>query len=117
MHLFQLNGINTQGENIADIGGVKISYLAYQEWAKRNGPEPSLPGLDYSPSQLFWISVGNTWCIKQRPEVLKLIITTGVHSPGQFRVLGPLSNMPEFAKDFKCPVGSKMNPQKKCSVW
>lgn len=44
-------------------------------------------------------------------------ITTGVHSPGQFRVLGPLSNMEEFSKDFNCPVGSKMNPENKCIVW
>lgn len=44
-------------------------------------------------------------------------ITTGVHSPGMFRVLGPLSNMRQFAEDFHCPVGSKMNPAKKCEVW
>lgn len=48
---------------------------------------------------------------------MKMRITTGVHSPAQFRVLGPLSNMRDFAKDFNCPEGSMMNPVKKCEVW
>lgn len=113
----KLNGINTQGENIADNGGIKEAYLAYDAWIKRNGPEPKLPGLSYSPKQMFWISAANTWCSKYRPEALKLRIMTGFHSLGEFRVLGPLSNMVEFSKDFSCPVGSKMNPEKKCTVW
>lgn len=113
----QLNGINTQGENIADNGGVKEAYLAYKEWERKNGPEPKLPGVQYTPQQMFWISMANTWCTKYRSENLKLLITTDTHSPGEFRVNGPFSNMPEFAEDFKCPLGSKMNPAKKCSVW
>ncbi|XP_014481617.1 PREDICTED: neprilysin-11 isoform X1 [Dinoponera quadriceps] len=112
-----LNGINTQGENIADNGGIKEAYLAYNEWVKRNGHEPKLPGLPYSPKQMFWISAANTWCSKYRPEAMKLRITTGYHSPSEFRVLGPLSNMEAFAQDFNCPLGSKMNPTKKCAVW
>ena len=114
---FQLNGDNTQGENIADNGGVKISYLAYQKWVKQNGPEPTLPKLNYSPSQLFWISAGNLWCSKVRLETLKSDVIGNTHSPSEFRVIGPFSNRPEFAKDFNCRVGSKMNPSKKCSVW
>lgn len=113
----QLNGINTQGENIADNGGVKGAYLAYLDWVQRNHPEPQLPGLNFNPLQMFWISFANTWCTKHRPEMLRIDITTEVHSPGQFRVLGSLSNMPEFARDFNCPLGSKMNPVEKCSVW
>ncbi|KAK6634979.1 hypothetical protein RUM44_000228 [Polyplax serrata] len=113
----QLNGINTQGENIADNGGVKEAYRAYVKWTQRHGEEPMLPGLPYTPKQLFWISAANTWCCKYRPEALKIRIITGVHSPGMFRTNGPLSNMPEFSKDFKCPLGSKMNPVKKCLVW
>ncbi|XP_066143642.1 neprilysin-2 isoform X1 [Euwallacea fornicatus] len=112
-----LNGINTQGENIADNGGIKEAYLAYQKWIKRNSPEPQLAGLPFTPNQMFWVSAGNSWCARYRPETLKLRILTGYHSPAQFRILGPMSNSDEFAKDFNCPVGSKMNPQKKCRVW
>lgn len=64
--LFKLNGINTQGENIADNGGVKESYIAYQRWVEKHGPEPKLPGLDYTPQQMFWIASGQTWCAKYR---------------------------------------------------
>lgn len=60
--LFQLNGINTQGENIADNGGIKESYNAYLEWVRANGAEPKLPGLDSTPQQLFWLSAAQTWC-------------------------------------------------------
>lgn len=112
-----LNGINTQGENIADNGGLKEAYLSYQKYVKINGAEKKLPGLNYSTNQLFWISSAQTWCSSFRPEALKKRILTGVHSPTQFRVLGPFSNMKEFAEDFKCSKGSKMNPEKKCEVW
>ncbi|KAH8294815.1 hypothetical protein KR018_003377, partial [Drosophila ironensis] len=112
-----LNGINTQGENIADNGGVKESYIAYRRWVEKHGQEPKLPGLDYSPEQMFWISAGQTWCAKYRKESLKMRITTGVHSPSEFRVLGSFSNMKDFAKDFQCPEGSPMNPVHKCEVW
>merc|ERR1711872_770707 len=113
-----LNGVNTQGENIADNGGIKEAYLAYSRWAERNPKEPQLPGfLKYSPKQMFWISAGNTWCSKYRAFALERRIRTGAHSPGPFRVKGPFSNTPQFAQDFNCPVGSGMNPVKKCEVW
>lgn len=114
----KLNGVNTQGENIADNGGIKEAYYAYQAWIERHGEEARLPGLEkYSPRQLFWMSAANTWCSVYRNEAIKLRITTGFHAPGRFRVIGPMSNMEEFAADFKCPVGSPMNPAKKCKVW
>ncbi|CAH1183162.1 unnamed protein product [Phaedon cochleariae] len=112
-----LNGVNTQGENIADNGGLKEAYLAYQKWVKRFGEEPKLPGMKYTPNQMFWISAANTWCSKYRPESLKLRILTGYHSPGQFRVQGPMANSDYFYKDFNCPAGTKMNPVHKCRVW
>ncbi|OWR48508.1 zinc metalloprotease [Danaus plexippus plexippus] len=114
----KLNGVNTQGENIADNGGIKEAYYAYQAWTQRHGEEARLPGLEkYSARQLFWMSAANTWCSVYRNEAIKLRITTGFHAPGRFRVIGPMSNMEEFAADFKCPAGSPMNPVKKCKVW
>lgn len=115
--LKQINGKNTQGENIADNGGIKEAYFAYNEWEKQNGQEPRLPGLQFTSQQMFWLSAANVWCNKYRPEALKSRIVTDVHSPGEFRVIGPMSNMPEFSNDFNCPVGSMMNPVKKCTVW
>jgi len=112
-----LNGINTQGENIADNGGLKEAYLAYQKFVKANGKEKPLPSLNYTPNQLFWLSSAQVWCSVIRPEDLKKRILTGVHSPNQFRVLGTLHNLEEFSKDFSCPEGSNMNPIKKCQVW
>jgi len=111
-----LNGINTQGENIADNGGIKEAYLGYANYAKDH-PQMKLPGHDYTPRQLFWISFGQVWCSKFKDGSLKAQILTGVHSPGEFRIRGPLSNNPDFAKDFNCPAGSPMNPVKKCEVW
>ncbi|XP_040072345.1 neprilysin-2-like [Ixodes scapularis] len=112
-----INGVNTQGENIADNGGIKEAFNAYKKWVKENGPEAGLPGLKYTPQQLFWISAANVWCSKDRPETLKLRILVDAHSPALFRVIGPTSNTPEFAAEFNCPVGSPMNPVNKCTVW
>lgn len=91
--------------------------MAYSRWVKRNGMEQKLPGLKFTPKQLFWISAGNTWCTKTRPEALKLQVLNGYHAPANFRINGPFSNSKFFANDFKCPVGSPMNPEKKCEVW
>lgn len=52
-----------------------------------------------------------------RPEAMKKRIATGVHSPSQFRVVGPMSNLKEFSKDFQCPETANMNPAEKCEVW
>lgn len=112
-----LNGVNTQGENIADNGGIKESYLAYVKWAEDNGPEQKLPGLNYEPKQMFWLSAANTWCAVYRDAILKLLISSGMHAPQRFRIIGPFSNMKEFSEDFKCPKNSGMNPNKRCEVW
>lgn len=113
----KVNGVNTQGENIADNGGIKEAFKAYQRWIKENGAEAGLPGLRYTPQQLFWISAANVWCGKYRPEAMKLRIMSGSHSPPSYRVIGPMSNTPEFAQEFNCAPGTPMNPVKKCSVW
>lgn len=112
-----VNGVNTQGENIADNGGLKEAFLAYKKWVQDHEAEKSLPGLEYSPDQLFWISAANVWCGKYRNEVLKLRVMVGSHSPPMFRVIGPMSNIQEFSDSFNCPRGSNMNPVKKCAVW
>lgn len=112
-----MNGVNTQGENIADNGGTKESYIAYSKWVQRNGPEGTLPGLKYNQNQLFWISFAQSRCTVARDEYTKNKILTGYHSPNEFRIIGVLNNLPEFSYDFNCPEGTKMNPTHKCKVW
>merc|ERR1712080_655437 len=112
-----LNGINTQAENIADNGGIKVAYHAYSQLTRRHGEEPSLPGLQYTPRQLFWVSVARLGCKARRPASLKNQVLTDVHSPGRFRTIGALVNRAEFSRDWNCPVGTAMNPAKKCQVW
>lgn len=63
----ELNGISTQGENIADNGGIKIAYFAYRKYVAQNGAEQKLPGLNYTPNQLFWISAAQWECSVYRP--------------------------------------------------
>ncbi|XP_031786614.1 neprilysin-2 [Nasonia vitripennis] len=105
-------------ENIADNGGIKSAYYAYQQWVKNsNVKEPCLPNLDYTPQQMFWISAVNVWCTKVKDDVLQRMVQNDVHSPNIARVSITFSNMKEFARDFQCKVGSKMNPTNRCSVW
>lgn len=66
---------------------------------------------------MFWLGAANVWCAKYRPETTKVNIETGYHPPCEFRILGSFTNQDEFARDFNCPVGSKMNPAKKCKAW
>ena len=56
------------------------------EWVNTHGEEQLLPGLNFTPRQMFWISAANVWCSKSRPQALKLSVLTGTHSPDQFRV-------------------------------
>lgn len=115
--IFQFNGTLSQYENIADNVGIKMSYSAYKKWSSQHESEPILPGLNYSPSQMFWISYANQWCTVVNPDILNQFVIMDFHSLPEFRVLNTLSNNLEFSKDFNCPEGSPMNPEKKCKVW
>ena len=66
-----MNGVNTQGENIADNGGIKEALLSYLSVVSRQGPEPTLPGLPFTPRQLFWLSGASKWCTVSRPQSIK----------------------------------------------
>ncbi|KAF9904445.1 hypothetical protein EC991_002663 [Linnemannia zychae] len=118
-----VDGQLTLGENIADNGGLKQSFRA---WQARLKADPSgkkfknyqLPNLEkYTREQLFFISYGRLWCSKERPEYLMKLIRTNPHSPSRWRINGAVQNSREFSQAFKCPAGSPMNPDKKCQVW
>ncbi|CAH2234796.1 jg13219 [Pararge aegeria aegeria] len=114
----KLDGVNTQGENIADNGGVKQAFHAYQDWLlHHDAADETLPGLNHTHKQLFFLNFAQVWCGAMRPEAMRNKLKTAVHSPGRFRVIGTLSNSLDFAREFQCPPGSPMNPEHKCSVW
>ncbi|XP_026752063.2 neprilysin-4-like isoform X2 [Galleria mellonella] len=114
----RLDGVNTQGENIADNGGVKQAFRAYLHWLQKNGADDeTLPGLNHTHTQLFFLNFAQVWCGAMRPEAMRNKLKTAVHSPGRFRVIGTLSNSHDFAREFRCPPGSPMNPTDKCTVW
>ncbi|UJR20406.1 hypothetical protein I4U23_023537 [Adineta vaga] len=114
-----LNGDQTQGENIADNGGIKSSFYAYQNWAKANpNVDRRLPGLNkYSQEQMFFIGYAHGWCAKFTDAYALNRVLTDVHSIPQFRVLGPLSNFVEFDRVFNCTPGQGNSRVKKCAVW
>ncbi|KAK1168496.1 neprilysin-like [Acipenser oxyrinchus oxyrinchus] len=112
-----LSGINTLGENIADNGGIRQSYQAYQNYINNHGKEDLLPGIDLNHKQLFFLNFAQVWCGTYRPEYAVNSIKTDAHSPGKFRVLGSLQNFPEFADAFSCHKHDYMAPEKKCRVW
>ncbi|PSN34745.1 Neprilysin-11 [Blattella germanica] len=115
---FTINGINTQGENIADNGGLREALRAYRKFRSRQRHEHTLPGLaQYSPEQLFFLGFAHMWCGHSTNGALKSRVVEGVHSPNRFRVIGTLSNLKEFSDAWSCPLGSPMNPENKCILW
>uniref|UniRef100_A0A8P4KEW7 Endothelin converting enzyme-like 1 n=1 Tax=Dicentrarchus labrax TaxID=13489 RepID=A0A8P4KEW7_DICLA len=113
----RVNGRLTLGENIADMGGLKLSYYAYQKWVREHGPERPLPGLRYTHEQLLFIAFAQNWCMKRRSQSIYLQLLTDKHAPEHYRVIGSVSQFDEFARVFHCSKGSPMNPVDKCSVW
>ncbi|KAJ6669396.1 hypothetical protein lerEdw1_008205 [Lerista edwardsae] len=100
-----LSGINTLGENIADNGGIRQAFRAYQNFVKKNGEEKLLPGLPLTHKQLFFVNFAQVWCGEYRPEYAINSIKTDVHSPGKFR--GGLKNHRARAKIN--PLGPKLS--------
>jgi len=114
-----VNGRLTLGENIADLGGLKLAYHAL-EAALKNDPEKAKAAAGkFTPPQQFFIGYAQAWCSNVRDEMTRLWVHTDPHSPARFRVMGPLSNLPEFAEAFSCKEGSPMaRPAKqRCEVW
>ncbi|XP_067630356.1 endothelin-converting enzyme 1-like [Eurosta solidaginis] len=113
----------SQSENIADNGGMRLAYRAYMRWfedALRANDDISmeqLPNFPYNNKQLFFISFAQIWCNDVHPEVKNLQTSTDQHVPGEFRVIGPLSNYEKFAEEFKCALGTPMNPEHKCEIY
>jgi predicted metalloendopeptidase len=113
----KINGEMTLGENIADLGGLKIAYLAYQKTRKGKPAAEKLDG--FTAEQRYFLSYAMLWRCAIRPESLRRQVRTDFHSPARFRVLGPLYNMPEFFEAFRVPpdaARSHLNP-KPVVIW
>ncbi|CAN5759807.1 M13 family metallopeptidase [soil metagenome] len=112
-----INGELTQGENIADIGGLKLAYMALQKaLAKKPQPE-KIDG--FTQDQRFFLGWAQIWRNNIREQELKLRLNTDPHSPGRYRTIGPISNFEEFAKAFDIPADSKMTrpPEDRVNIW
>ena len=112
-----LNGRLTLGENIADLGGLKIAWDAWKLSQKGRGAPAPLGG--FSPEQRFFLGYAETWRVITREEATRLRAVTDPHSPARFRVNGPLSNLPEFYDAFGCRDGDPMKrpEQDRPAIW
>jgi predicted metalloendopeptidase len=114
-----INGRLTLGENISDLGGVQIAYdglqLALERQRRAGHPTPLVDG--QTPEQRFFMANAIIWRGKARIEALVDQLRTDGHSPGRWRVLAPLSNMPAFAKAFGCKAGDAMVAAEPITVW
>lgn len=111
-----VNGQLTAGENIADLGGVTMAYLAYKK-SLNNQPSPIING--FSGEQRFFIAWAQVWKTLVRDAILKQMLVTDPHSPGFIRAFAPLTNLKEFYDAFNVKDGDKMyrSPEKRVEIW
>ena len=110
----KINGKLTNGEDIADLGGTLLAYLAWKKDTKGQKIEP-IEG--FTPEERFFIAYGQSWCTNEREENKRLRATVDPHSPEKYRANGVVSNMPEFGAAFHCKAGQPMVREKACRVW
>ncbi len=111
-----INGELTKGEDVADLGGEILAYIA---WGAANAGKNLQPIDGLTPEQRFFIGFAQWDCANERPEDLRVRVQTDPHSPAEYRINGVVVNMPEFAKAFLCRAGQPMvKPAEKiCKVW
>jgi endothelin-converting enzyme/putative endopeptidase len=110
-----LNGKLTLGENLADLGGLKLALAAFRKDLAAHPEERA--GGTFTDDQQFFLGFAQAWCTNMRPEMARLLATVNPHSMPRFRVDGPVSNLPEFAAAFSCAPGSPMVRAERCEVW
>ena len=110
----KINSKLTLGEDIADLGGLVLGWMAWQAQIANTKPE-SREG--FSPEQRFFIGYAQWACENNRPEDLRDRALTNPHSPGKYRVNGLVINMPEFEKAFSCKLGQPMVRENRCKIW
>ena len=111
-----INSKLTEGEDIADLGGTILAYVAWKD-ATKGQQLTSMDGL--SPDQRFFVGLAQWACENERPENQRVNAITDPHSPGKYRINGVVVNMPEFSSAFSCKQGQAMfkPPANVCSIW
>ena len=110
----KVNGKLTLGEDVADLGGLILAYMAWKEDTKGQNLQPLD---DLTPDQRFFVGYGQSWCGETHDETKRLRATVDPHSPEKYRTNGVVSNMPEFQEAYHCKAGSPMVNQNRCRVW
>ena len=113
-----VNGELTAGENIADLGGVSIAFEALER-RLRDGRTPSLPIDGFTPQQRFFLAYAQIWRMNVREEEARRLLTIDPHSPGRYRVIGPLVNFPPFWEAFAVPDSAPMHQtaERRVEIW
>ena len=109
-----INSKLTSGEDVADIGGTLLAYMA---WKKQTAGQTLESKDGFTPDQRFFIGMAQWACEDQRPENLRVSALTNPHSPGFARINGVVTNLPEFGKAFSCKKDAPMVKEKVCKVW
>ncbi|HVR96593.1 MAG TPA: M13 family metallopeptidase [Thermoanaerobaculia bacterium] len=110
----KVNGKLTLGENIGDLGGLRIAYMALQDTLA--GKEaPKIGG--FTPEQRLFLAYGQAMCENARPEVVRRRTLSDPHAPSRYRVNGVVANLPEFQRAFGCKAGQPMVRENVCRVW
>jgi endothelin-converting enzyme/putative endopeptidase len=110
----KINSKLTSGEDVADLGGTLLAYIAWREATK----EMKLESRDgFTPEQRFFIGFAQWACENARPEDLRANAVTDPHSPGKYRINGIVADLPEFQQAFGCKAGQPMVSPKACKVW
>ncbi len=112
-----LNGKLTEGENLADLGGLWLAWIAWQEKAEAAHLDRTARMDGYTPDQRFWIAYAQQWCTQTRPEQLRTQAEGDPHSPDEYRTNSVLQDLPEFARSFQCKKTAAMVSPKPCRVW
>ena len=110
----KINGKLTNGEDIADLGGLILGWMA---WKAETAAKDLALRDGFSPDQRFFIGYAQWACDNERPEDLRVLAVTDPHSPGKYRVNGVVVNMPEFERAFSCKAGQPMVSANRCRVW
>ena len=110
-----VNGKLALGENIGDLAGLTIAYDAYMKSLEGKPRPANIDG--FTPEQRFFLGWAQVWAAKATQEAEALQVKTGPHALPRFRVNGPLSNMPQFAKAFGCKAGQPMVREDACLIW